>query len=209
MATDPASRFKSVFRLLPIVGIFFLVLVLNPGQMPSVRLNPERNERVISVSEDSYGVVAVVERDNGRLIKVNNYYSLGGTAAREHEQNQALIPLMGHPSPESVFILGLGTGITAGAALRLPVKRLVVCELLPEVVRAAAGHFREASNGLFTDPRVEIVVGDGRNQLLGSAELYDVIIADLFIPWRADVGNLYTREHFEACLLYTSPSPRD
>lgn len=198
MAVDPASRFKSVFRLLPIVGILFLVLVLNSGQMPSVRLNPERNERVISVSEDSYGVVAVVERDNGRLIKVNNYYSLGGTAAREHEQNQALIPLMGHPSPESVFILGLGTGITAGAALRLPIERLVVCELLPGVVRAAAAHFRESSNGLFTDPRVEIVVGDGRNQLLGSAERYDVIIADLFIPWRADVGNLYTREHFEA-----------
>ncbi len=198
LAVDPASRFTPILRAAPIVGILLLVSVLDPTRIPSVRVDPDRDERVLEVWEGTHGVVAVVERDTGRLIKVNNYYSLGGTAAREHEQNQALIPLMSHPSPQSVFFLGLGTGITAGAALSLPVERLVVCELLPEVIRAAATYFDEPSGGLFRDPRVEILARDGRNQLLGSTERYDAIIADLFIPWRAGAGTLYTKEHFEA-----------
>ena len=116
----------------------------------------------------------------------------------EQEQNQALLPLMTHPDPRSVFLLGLGTGITAGTALRHPVERLVVCEIAPDVIAAAARYFNSASGGLFTDPRASVRACDARNHLLGTAERYDVIIADLFVPWRAGVGSLYSREHFEA-----------
>ena len=33
--------------------------------------------------------------------------------------------------------------------------------------------------------------------MLGAAETYDVIVSDLFIPWQAGAGSLYTREQFE------------
>jgi hypothetical protein len=95
---------------------------------------------VLDVSESVYGVTAVVEREARPAIKVNNYYSLGGSASLEHERNQALMPLLTHPDPRSVFFLGMGTGITAGAAVQPPVERIVVAELIPDVVdrRAAA-----------------------------------------------------------------------
>ena len=132
------------------------------------------------------------------LLKVNNFYAVGGTGVLKLEPRQADVPLMIHPQPRSVFFLGMGTGITAGAALAYPVERVVVCELIPEVVAAARTYFQPYVNGLFDEARVTIVVEDGRNYLRGTTEHFDVVIADLFLPWRVGVGSLYTREHFAA-----------
>jgi spermidine synthase len=41
------------------------------------------------------------------------------------------------------------------------------------------------------------VIEDGRNYLLGKQERYDLIIGDLFLPWKIGIGNLYTIEHFQ------------
>jgi len=177
-----------------LVTVLLLVTVLDPTRLPLLLIRP--GERIVETWEGSHGVVAVVERDGDRRIKVNNYYSLGGTASLEHERNQALLPILVHPSPERVFFLGMGTGITAGASLRLPVERVAVTELVPEVVTAARLHFEPWAGGLFEDPRVEILVTDGRNHLAGSDETYDVVVSDLFIPWKAGTGSLYSREHY-------------
>jgi spermidine synthase len=182
-------------RVAPAVAIGVLTVLL-PTDLPLLRLNEARGERALEVWESHYGVTAVVERSGERLIKVNNYYVLGGTGSVEAERNQTLLPLMTHPDPRAIFFLGMGTGITAGAAVQPGVERIVVAELIPDVVRAATRYFQEFANGLFDDPRVEIVVTDGRSQLAAVAESYDLILGDLFVPWEAGTGNLYTREHF-------------
>ncbi len=189
-------------RLLPaaatIVVLALLGTLLDASRLPLVDVDTDRGERLLATWEGPDGVVAVLERPGNRRIKMNNFYTLGGTASTEHEQNQALLPLMTHPEPRAVFFLGLGTGITAGSALRHPVERLLVCELAPDVIAAAAAWFNVASGGLFTDPRATVRACDARNHLLGTTERFDMIVADLFVPWRAGIGSLYSREHFEA-----------
>ncbi|QOC22512.1 fused MFS/spermidine synthase [Wenzhouxiangella sp. AB-CW3] len=161
-----------------------------------VYLNPGHGERLVELREGSHAAAAVIERDDHLLIRVNNHYTLGGTGALESERNQALIPMMLHPDPRDVFFLGMGTGITAGASLLFPVERVVVCEILPEVVHLATAHFGPWTEGLFEDERVTIHAEDGRNCLRRSRQTFDVIISDLFTPWKAGTGNLYTLEHF-------------
>jgi spermidine synthase len=104
----------------------------------------------------------------------------------------------------------MGTGITAGAALTSNVEKVTVCELVPEVVEASRKFFADFCFGLYEDKRARVLIEDGRNYLLGRKETYDLIIADLFLPWKAydliiadlflpwkaGVGNLYTLEHF-------------
>ncbi len=170
-------------------------LPITPMQV--VNLNTERNERLIDWIEGPHATAAVIERDGHRLIRVNNHYTLGGTGALESERNQAVIPMLLHPEPDSIFFLGMGTGITAGAALLFPVEEVVVAEILPEVIELARTYFEPWTEGLFTDPRVTIYADDGRNLLARSSRSYDLIISDLFTPWKAGTGNLYTREHFE------------
>jgi spermidine synthase len=166
------------------------------ADLNATRINPARGESLVEFREGRAAHVSVVERNGNHFIRVNNYYTLGGSGALWSERNQALIPLLTHPQPHDVFFLGMGTGITAGASLYMPVERVTVCEILPDVVDLARRHFVPYVNGLFEDPRVTIHAEDGRHCLARSRAQYDVIIADLFTPWKAGTGNLYTLDHY-------------
>lgn len=172
--------------------------------LPRVHIRADR-ERVIDIVEGSASTVAVIRHGSVLLMKHNNHYGLGGTDDFNQEVRQAHVPLALHPAPKRAFFLGLGTGITAGAALQHPLDRLLVAELSPQVVEASRRHFTPWLRGLFDDPRAEVRVEDGRNVLLGSREQFDVIVADLFLPWKAGVGSLYSREHYAAARNRLAP----
>ncbi len=162
----------------------------------ATRVNTDAGEELLELIEGTHSTAAVIERGPHRLIRVNNFYTLGGTGALESERNQTLIPMLTHPEPRRVFYLGMGTGITAGTSLLFPVERVDVCELLPEVVELAERHFRPWTEGLFDDERVTIRAEDGQHCLRHADTRYDLIISDLFTPWKAGTGNLYTLEHY-------------
>jgi hypothetical protein len=105
-----------------------------------------------------------------------------------------------------VALLGLGTGITASAALLHPsVAELTLVELVPEVVVAARAHFHEANLAVLSQPRARLVVADARSWLRQTGERYDVIVGDLVVPWRQGESGLYTREHFAAARRALAP----
>jgi spermidine synthase len=174
------------------------LLLLDPTALPPVRVRPEAGQRLVSVREGTHGTTAVIADDHDRWITIDNSYILGGTAAREEERWQAHLPLLLHPSPHRVAFIGLGTGITAGAALLHPVERIVALEIVPEVVAAAREDFADVNAGLADHPRVDVVIDDGRNYLAASPHAFDVIVGDLLVPWRSAEAPLYTLEHFQS-----------
>ncbi len=180
------------FAAIAIASALAIGAVLPRG--PAVRLGV--GERLLGFIEGSGGSVAVTEGAGNRVMRLNNGYVLGDTRSAEVERLQATLPLLLHPKPGSVFLLGMGTGLTAAAALHPGVERVTVSELLPEVVRAARAFFAPWSAALYSDPRVRVLEEDGRHVLAADPTSYDVIIADLFVPWQAGAGALYTREHF-------------
>jgi spermidine synthase len=204
--TSFTSHAKSRRLGVALTAALAVVIALTSVTLPRLRLDSARGERLLDIWEGSHGTVAVTEGKGGRTLRMNNSYSLGGTVDRiERERIQTLIPLLLHRAPSRVFFLGLGTGITAGEAVRHPVERIVVCELVPEVVQASREYFPEWTRGLSTDPRVEIVAEDGRQYLAAADESFDAIISDLFVPWHAGTGTLYTREHFEIVRARLAP----
>jgi len=116
------------------------------------------------------------------------------------QQVQTQLPMFMHPNPKDVFYLGLGTGITAGTALRFDVDKVVISELSPSAIKASEEFFTDYTNGLYEDPRVTVIAEDGRNVLRGTRDTFDLIISDLFIPWKAGTGTLYSVEHYETSL---------
>jgi len=184
--------------IIPMTGIILLVSVLDTTRLPQLRIDPVVNEEsLLEVTESSSGTVAIVRRRNSLKIKVNNYYTLGGSGSKNLEEMEGYLPVLLHPKPHSVFFLGLGTGISAGAVLHFPVNRLVVAELIPDVVYASEKYFGRFNNNLFFDPRAQVIEEDGRNFLAGSLEKFDIVISDLFVPWRSGAGSLYSLEHYQ------------
>jgi spermidine synthase len=107
----------------------------------------------------------------------------------------AHLPLLLHDGPRDVGIIGLGSGVTLGSALRHPVSRVDVIEISREVVEASAFFERENGRAL-EDARTRLIVADGRSHLKLSRQPYDVIVSEPSNPWIAGVAALFTREFF-------------
>jgi spermidine synthase len=151
---------------------------------------------------DGIGGFTTVERWTDTIGRVNYTLSNNGkedASSHGDRLTQALsshIPLLFHPDPEKVMVLGLASGMTAGEVLHYPVEQLDVLEINDQVVKAAE-LFNPWNNHCLTDSRARIIVQDGRNHLELTSETYDVIISEPSNPWMAGMANLFTLEHFE------------
>ena len=194
-------------RIAAAIALVLGLTVLNPAK-PGTAARTAPAGKVVETWEGSDCTVTVVEEPGERRsIRINSNYSLGSTDAYGPQIFQARIPLLAWPATDSVFFLGMGTGITAGEALNRDdfpqVAKVVATELSPGVVAASKKYFTgesggfDPTNGLYQDPRAKVLVADGRNHLLANRDQYAMINADLFLPYRRGTGNLYSREHFQ------------
>jgi hypothetical protein len=144
--------------------------------------------------------VATIECGPGDWrILFNNSYTLGGSKAQSNQERQAHVPLLLHGSAKTVGLLGVATGSTvAGASLHPGIERIDAAELSPLVLQFARQHFEPYNRGVFRDPHVHFIQEDARWVVACQKQTYDVIIGDLFLPWRTGEGRLYTLEHFQA-----------
>jgi len=108
----------------------------------------------------------------------------------------AHFPLIFHPEPKDVLVIGLGSGITAGEVLHYPVDSLDVVEISEQVVKASR-FFNPWNNGVLLNPKTDLVIQDGRAHLALSDRKYDVIISEPSNPWMAGLASLFTREYMQ------------
>jgi spermidine synthase len=107
----------------------------------------------------------------------------------------AHLPMVLHPSPVDVLVIGLGGGATSGAIGQHGGARVEVVELSDSVVRSAA-LFAHVNYDVLTQPNIRIRIDDGRSFLQTSGRRFDVITADIIQPGHAGAGHVYSREYF-------------
>lgn len=188
-----------------IVGISGLVSVVCLIAVPSNRfadLLPGGRGGTFVFYEEGLGAsVAVVEQSKGqkfRRLYIQGVSNSGDSlTSQRYMRLQALLPLIiSSAEPKSTLVIGLGTGITAGATLVYePLERRVVAELLPGVIAAApvfAANYNVAS-----DPRIELRQADGRRDLLANDLRYDLITLEPPPPSAMGVANLYSTDFYK------------
>lgn len=149
--------------------------------------------------------VNVSERDGERFLVINGKIDASTSADLPTQFMLGQLAILAHPNPRNVLIVGLGSGITAGAiSMHDSVEHIDIVEISPEVVEASA-YFSEHNRRILEDPRVNLVVADARNYLLASDRTYDVIITQPSNPWISGVANLFTRDFFELLKARLAP----
>ncbi len=106
------------------------------------------------------------------------------------------LPFFYKPDGKKALIIGLGSGSTVAAVASHPARSIDVVEIEEAVVKGA-GFFSALNRNALQDPRVKLHINDGRNFLLVSKEIYDVIISEPSNPWMAGVANLFSREYYQ------------
>jgi spermidine synthase len=110
------------------------------------------------------------------------------------------LPALIHPRPKSVLIVGCGAGVTAGSFVVHPeVERIVICEIEPVVVEAAARYFSGENHHVLKDKRTEIIFDDARHFLATTKEKFDIITSDPIHPWVKGASALYSVEYYDLC----------
>lgn len=101
-------------------------------------------------------------------------------------------------SPASVLLIGGAEGATLREVLRHPgVRRVVMVEIDGELVEICKRHLPQWHQRSFEDPRLELIIGDGRRYVEQARETFDAIIVDLSDPLEGSPAlYLFTREFY-------------
>jgi spermidine synthase len=122
-------------------------------------------------------------------------------SVRSDAPTQVMSGLVGsllHPNPRRALVIGLGTGSTAGWLAAVPtMERVDVIELEAAIVHVARVS-SPVNHGVLDNPKVHLVIGDGREFLLTTSETYDVIFSEPSNPYRAGIASLFTQDFYEA-----------
>jgi spermidine synthase len=112
----------------------------------------------------------------------------------------AQLPLLLHHDPHTVFLVGYGSGMTAGAPLAFDGVRRIACSEISPDIMAAAGLFTSWSHGVRDSARFALSLEDGRARLLTGDAGYDVIVTGIIHPkYNAGNAGLYSRDFYRLC----------
>ncbi|MCG5055976.1 MAG: fused MFS/spermidine synthase [Myxococcales bacterium] len=193
-----AKSMRHVFLAAPVLAGVVALVFVPLRNLPIV--NPHMNFAIIAQESGREGTLVVADHPQmGRLMLVDNQYVLGSTSARHDQERQAHLALLLHPLPRRVAFIGVATGMTPGAALMHPeVQAIEAIELSEVVTRMARQHFGDVNHHVLDHEKVTVAVEDGRSYLAAAQDAFDVVAGDLFLPWGAGAGSLYSLEHFRA-----------
>jgi hypothetical protein len=169
----------------------------------SAQLMPLRKQHIkILFYKDAPDATVSVESVDGIVgpesigLRINGKPDAGTDVDLGNQLLLAHLPLLVKAAAKDVFVLGMGSGVTAGAALAYPIERLDIAENCDPVI-TAANIFAGWNRHVLDDPRTHVWREDARTVLKLHPQLYDVIITEPSNPWTVGVGSVFSREFYE------------
>ncbi len=211
---EPKNRVVTVAVAAALIGL--LLPAWAPQALNSTQWlyfsGPRAFDRVVFKHEDVHGgFTTVIERDfpdgtQKRTLLTNGKFQGDDTTQMGAQRGFAHLPMLHSPNLGSALIIGLGTGVTAGELALYPFKRIDIAELAPGIVEAARDWFDHVNRKVLTDdPRVNVIVDDGRNHLLLAKDKYDLITLEITSIWFAGAASLYAVDFYELLKDRLSP----
>ena len=132
----------------------------------------------------------------GRIMTLDGLMMVSDRDECTYHEMISHIPLLTHPDPKKVLIIGGGDGGTLTQVLKHPgVEKAVLCEIDGDVVQSAKDFFPKLAEGMF-HKNAEVVVGDGVKYVKDTADnTFDVVLVDSTDPIGPGVG-LFSTEFY-------------
>ncbi len=176
----------------------------------TLRSDPLRqDERLLYFREHASGGVIVKESAHyGREMCIDGVQvaSTGEFDLHSHIYPAHLMSLL-KPDAASALFIAFGAGGTSGSMLLYNnIRQLDVVEICGGVVEPARRYFKAMNRDVLDNPRLNLIIQDGRNYVRMTGKRYDIIYSGPIHP-QTNQGSaaLYTREFFADCQKRLSP----
>lgn len=128
-----------------------------------------------------------------------------GGGSQRYMRLMAHVPLLLHPDPRHALLICYGVGNTADAIrMHETIERVDGVDLSMSVFRLWYA-FRRSNHDVLEDPRLSLVVDDGRQFLKLTTNRYELVTLEPPPPLKEGVSRLYSREFYQDVLARLSP----
>jgi spermidine synthase len=138
---------------------------------------------ILEVKQSKFQKIEVFQTVSlGKMLVLDGIIQLTEFDNFAYHEMMAHVPLMIHPNPERVLIVGGGDGGVLKEALKHScVKEVFLCEIDQDVITVCQKHFPDLSSG-YQDPRVTVVIDDAAKFISTKPDYFDVICVDSSDP---------------------------
>jgi predicted membrane-bound spermidine synthase len=177
-----------------VLGSLVIVAFPKAGQLYAIMHTSPGKNYVSYFQEGVSSVVMTYTKGN----TVQNYidgHSHGGRPG--YSFYVFVIEALNHvPEAKNALVIGYGTGSITEALLKNPlIKKITLIELRPTLLKNLNKSL--FFNQMLSDPRLEIIVDDGRRFLLRNHGRYDMIFMTVLRTTTSKSNNIYSRQFFE------------
>ncbi len=151
------------------------------NQSPDLRISC-RVKKVLHQERSEFQEIAVYDTGQyGRLLALDDVIMTTDRDEFVYHEMMAHVPLVTHPNPKRVLVIGGGDGGVVREVIKHPVEEVHLCEIDGRVIEVCKEYFPAISAG-YKDPRVRIHVADGIEFVRQRKGQFDVIIVDSTDP---------------------------
>ncbi len=153
--------------------------------------------RTLHKGSTKYQDIELVDTDEmGNVLLLDNITQVGELVDWQYHEPMVHMPMLAHPNPKTVLVIGGGDGGILREVLRYEsVKHIDFVELDEEVVSFSRTYLQSVNGGAFENPKVHARFEDGRSFVERTDTVYDVVIMDMTDPFGPS-KMLYTREFY-------------
>lgn len=168
-----------------------------PYRIKDLKEAETKTNRILFYKEGTHTTVTTELAVSGNIfLRVNGKTDASLALDMRTQLLSGYLPMFFQSDPESVLVIGQGSGITLGAVEQFPaVKEIDLVEISPTVIEGSR-FFGPFNHQALEDERLTTILEDGRNHVALSDKKYDVIISEPSNPWISGVGALFTVDFF-------------
>jgi spermidine synthase len=178
-----------------ILGYVLVVMIFFPRKGELYAVTHQSLPKLESTYfEEGWDSVILTKSEGSVVLNYINGQSHGGRPATQFYLQ--IFEAVGYlPKIENALVIGFGTGSsTEGVLANKELQKVTVVELSPSLIKNLKKI--PAVSQILSDPRVDLVIDDGRRFLLRSDAQYDLVVMTPLRLTTAYSGNLYSKQFF-------------
>lgn len=173
---------------------------------PLVKLGLKVKETLVS-NKSEYQKISILDTYQfGKVLVLDGVVQTTERDEFIYHEMLTHLPMLSHPNPERVLIIGGGDGGILREVLKYPVKEVFLVEIDEKVIEFSKTHLSAICRNSFDDRRANIIIDDGVNFVKKGKGKFDVLIVDSSDPagpakvlfsskFYSDVFNILSRDY--------------